>query len=133
MTIDEDETEDSLSNLLFKDFLVVSQKKSQPRPEVYKFSKGSVQWKDAISFKSQPFFDSLVLCNATVDLSSVLIDLTKTDITAQPKLFDELVRQLVDQLKDQMKKSIIKIDEYDGLLTKSKQAKTIYQLINKSL
>ena len=80
--MEENEAEARTINISFKDFLVLSMSKDSQKPEVFGFRGGSVDMRDKLTFSNRPLHDSLVLCNATLDLSSAKIDLTKTDIAA---------------------------------------------------
>ena len=48
-------------------------------------------------------YDTVVVCDAMVDLSSAVVDLTKREITAQARRFNELITELVEQTMNTMR------------------------------
>ena len=70
----------------------------------------------------------MVLCDATVDLSTYELDLTQKD-NEEARTFSELVIQLGEQIKGQMKQGIVKLGDSRTLLTASKHTKSIYQCL----
>ena len=63
----------------------------------------------------QTIYDTAVVCDAMVDLSSAVVDLTKRDITAQARWFNELITELVDQTMSTMRQSsVLKIGDGDA-------------------
>lgn len=108
---DEDEHADGEVKI-FNDFLVVCQTKGETRPEVFRYKKGTgVNWQDKLTVKGQStVYDSIAVCDATVDLSCAVIDLTRKSITAQARWFNELVTDLAEQTKASIRTSVVKVN-----------------------
>ena len=97
------------------------------RLKAFIYSGGSgVKWQTSINLKNQAVFDTLTVCDATIDLSIATIDLTRKSITAQARWLTELVTELTDQIKEKMKRSVLKVNGSKELLTKDKQKKTVF-------
>lgn len=89
--LENDDEQQTGGSINFQDFLIVSQYKGSERPDVFKAVNGSINWQEKLSLKNQTILDTVVICDVLVDLSTVVIDLTRNQIAAQPKTFSELI------------------------------------------
>ncbi len=55
-----------------------------------------MKWQTGINLKNQAVFDTLVVCDAMIDLSIATIDLTRKSIIAHARWLSELVTDLVE-------------------------------------
>ena len=99
------------------------------KPEVFKLNNGAINWLEKLTVKTQPIFDTMVLCDATVDLSTCSLDLTRKGIVEEPRLFGDLIMTIAESIKGQMRQGILKLGDSNTLLTASKHSKTVYQCL----
>lgn len=119
---DDEDAEEIFGESPFKEFLLLSHCKNDARPQAYIYQHGSgLDWNSPIIAKNQTLFDSLVVCDATIELSTAVLDLTKKDFTAYARWFSELVTDVAVQLKGKMRSSVLQLDDCKELLTKAKQ------------
>mmetsp|Transcript_46710 Transcript_46710/g.61797 ORF Transcript_46710/g.61797 Transcript_46710/m.61797 type:complete len:91 (+) Transcript_46710:200-472(+) len=86
----------------------------------------AVNWQEKLTVKTQTIFDTLVLCDAVVDMSTCVLDLTRKQVGAPPQMFSELIESLVEKVKEQMRLAIVRISETKALLTTNQRTKTVY-------
>ncbi len=94
--LSDDEQDVKDGEISFQNFLVLSQCKGADKPDVFRFSDGTVSWQEKLTLKAQPVFDTLTIIETSLDMSCCVNDLTRKSITAQAKMFGDLIRDLGD-------------------------------------